>query len=478
MKSWLLLTARSPERPLNLKAYNLANRDSHQASDCLVWGLNDSGWGAGSVRHKINLSFGFSMKSQGAVGVGMQKQDWPYVSAVLFGLAIAIGSGFYMIGGGTAPLLAIVVAVLALGLSQAAILVFVARRSADLGNDRQNTQSDIAVTLTNARDARIQFEGLRKSFDELKLDAKRDRELTARGFTALKESYTSLQAEIQRTTHYQQPTVEQVFTSPPVQNNHSIPVESQEKLEHESPFGDQLSVSLEPIIDLTTGRTAHYRMHLGLANGKGEELASDTFLHHAERIGARPALDIFVCREADALLRKLRQRDPNLNIFMPIGASTLASRESIAQINVDRKAAADVSQGLIFEFPHAMLAGLTEQALEGLAELARQGARFGLSNVSIAGLDLNAMNTLNVRFVSLDSNAIDPVHGPSLAMASFTQSARASRVQMIVSGVADQRIIGKLPQITRLVSGPCFAPPRRVKKELVESTAVDLHAAA
>jgi EAL domain-containing protein (putative c-di-GMP-specific phosphodiesterase class I) len=478
MKSWLLSTARSPERPLNLKAYNLANRDSHQASDCLVWGLNDSGWGAGSVRHKINLSFGFSMKSQGAVGVGMQKQDWPYVSAVLFGLAIAIGSGFYMIGGGTAPLLAIVVAVLALGLSQAAILVFVARRSADLGNDRQNTQSDIAVTLTNARDARIQFEGLRKSFDELKLEAKRDRELTARGFTALKDSYTSLQAEIKRTTHYQQPMVEQVFTSPPVQNNHSIPVESQEKLEHESPFGDQLSVSLEPIIDLTTGRTAHYRMHLGLANGKGEELASDTFLHHAERIGARPALDIFVCREADALLRKLRQRDPNLNIFMPIGASTLASRESIAQINVDRKAAADVSQGLIFEFPHAMLAGLTEHALEGLAELARQGARFGLSNVSIAGLDLNAMNTLNVRFVSLDSNAIDPVHGPSLAMASFTQSARASRVQMIVSGVADQRIIGKLPQITRLVSGPCFAPPRRVKKELVESTAVDLHAAA
>ena len=88
------------------------------------------------------------------------------------------------------------------------------------------------------------------------------------------------------------------------------------------------------------------------------------------------------------------------------------------------------------------------------------------------------MNTLNVRFVSLDSSAIDAVHGPSLAMASFTQTARASRVQMIVSGVADQRIIGKLPQITRLVSGPCFAPPRRVKKEVTDNAAVDFHAAA
>lgn len=408
----------------------------------------------------------------------MQKQDWPYISAVVVGLAIAIGSGFYMIGGGTAPLLAIVIAVLSLGFSQAAILVFVSRRSADLSNDRQNTQSDIAVTLSSSRESKLQFDSLRKSVDEIKLEAKRDRELTARGFTALKESYTSLQSEIQRTAYFPTPVAEEVFAPPQTQNNQRAPIQHAAEPEPKSPFGDQLSVSLEPIIDLTTGRTAHYRMHLGLVDGKGEELASDTFLNHAERIGARPSLDIVVAREADALLRKLRQRDPQLNIFMPIGASTLATREAIDQINADRKAAADVSQGLIFEFPHTMLAGLTEKALEGLAELARHGARFGLSNVSIAGLDLNAMNTLNVRFVSLDSNSIDAVHGPSLAMASFTQTARASRVQMIVSGVADQRIIGKLPQITRLVSGPCFAPPRRVKKEVVESAAVNFHAAA
>ena len=408
----------------------------------------------------------------------MQKQDWPYISVVVISLATAIGSGFYMIGGGTAPLPAIVLAVLALGLSQATIMALVARRSSDLSNDRQNTEADIAMALRNTKDSKGQFETLNKSLDESKLEAKRDRELMARGFSELKDSYTSLLNEIQRTTYYAQPAPEPVFATPPPPNNHTKLVEPPHEQEPASPFGDQLSVSLEPIIDLSTGRTAHYRMHLALADGKGEELASDTFLHHAERIGVRPALDVFVAREADALLRKLRQRDPQLNIFMPIGASTLASRESITQINADRKAAADISQGLIFEFPHAMLAGLTEQALEGLAELARQGARFGLSNVSIAGLDLNAMNTLNVRFVSLDSSAIDAVHGPSLAMASFTQTARASRVQMIVSGVADQRIIGKLPQITRLVSGPCFAPPRRVKKEAIENASVDFHAAA
>ena len=88
------------------------------------------------------------------------------------------------------------------------------------------------------------------------------------------------------------------------------------------------------------------------------------------------------------------------------------------------------------------------------------------------------MNTLNVRFVGLDASAIDAVNGPSLALASFTQTARASRVQMVVTGVADQRMIGKLPQVTRLVSGPCFAAPRRVKKEVAEHVTSDFHAAA
>ena len=408
----------------------------------------------------------------------MQKQDRPYVIAVIIGLATAIGSGFYIIGGGAAPLPAIVVAVLALGLTQVINLVLVTRRSADAAEDRQSTQAEVSAVLRQFQDSKSRVEQLHTKLDAQADEAKNYREIVGRGFSDLKEGYSHLLSEIQRNAAAERPTTWQPIFTPPPQATSQQAQNTALEVEPASPFGDQLAVSLEPVIDLSTGRTAHYRMHLALADGQGEEMASDLFLHHAERIGARPALDVFVAREADALLRRLRKRDPQLNIFMPIGASTLASPESILQINADRKATADISQGLVFEFPHAMLAGLTGQALEGLAELARQGARFGLSNVSIAGLDLQAMNTLNVRFVSLDASAIDAVHGPSLAMASFTQTARASRVQMIVSGVADQRIISKLPQITRLVSGPCFAKPRRVKKEAIENAAVDFHAAA
>ena len=413
------------------------------------------------------------------LGWRMRKQDLPYIIAVALSISIAVGSGFYMIGGGTAPLLAIVIAVLSLGASQTILLVWASRRSLVNANEHTEILSDLAATHRSVKDNKIQTESLQSNLEEATIEINQQRTNIAHGFSELKESYASLLASMQPTSQYSPPQSASHFQSAFTQPESAMPESLQQpEPQSDSPFGDQLAISLEPIIDISSGRTAHYRMHLALADAQGEEMAADLLLHHAERIGARPALDIFVAHEADGLLRKLRQRDPQLRIFMPIGASTLASPESIAQINAFRKSASDVSAGLVFEFPHTMLAGLAEQSLEGLASLARQGARFALSNVSIAGLDLTAMNTLNVRFVSLDASAIDPVHGPSLAMASFTQTARASRVQMIVSGVADQRIISKLPQITRLASGPCFASPRRVKKDAVENAATDFHAAA
>jgi EAL domain-containing protein (putative c-di-GMP-specific phosphodiesterase class I) len=402
----------------------------------------------------------------------MNKQDTPYIAAIVFAIAAAVGSGGYMMAGGAAPLAAMVVAIASLGVAQAVLMVWNARSSVHNSNEHMEIFAGLNTSQRALKDQKSQIDFLNSKIEETRGEIKNDRATVSHGFSELKESYTSLLASMQRATApvmqqqpqaYAGPIEEPQFAEPP---------------EQASPFGDQLAVSLEPIIDLSTGRTAHYRMHLALAGANGEEMASDLFLHHAERIGARPALDIFVAREADLLLRKLRQRDPQLNIFMPIGASTLASQDAIAKINADRQAASDVAAGLVFEFPHTMLAGLAEHSLEGLAELARNGARFALSNASIAGLDLSAMNTLNVRFVGIDAAAIDPVNGPSLAMASFTQTARASRVQMIVTSVNDARIIGKLPQITRLVCGTCFATPRRVKKEMVDSAATDFHAAA
>jgi hypothetical protein len=125
--------------------------------------------------------------------------------------------------------------------------------------------------------------------------------------------------------------------------------------------------------------------------------------------------------------------------------------------------------GVVFEMSHSMLAGLSEAGLEGLARLARAGSLFSLTHVSVAGLDLHAMNTLNVRYIGLAAAAIEPA-GPSTSLIGFAQMARLSRVNVIVTGLNNSALVGKLGSVARLACGPCFAVPRRVRRDLGVAT--------
>jgi hypothetical protein len=68
-----------------------------------------------------------------------------------------------------------------------------------------------------------------------------------------------------------------------------------------------------------------------------------------------------------------------------------------------------------------------------------------------------------VRYLTLGAAAAGGQEGPSPALVAFAQSARAARIQTVITGVVDRRIVQRLTKITRFASGPVFAEPRRVK---------------
>jgi EAL domain-containing protein (putative c-di-GMP-specific phosphodiesterase class I) len=435
----------------------------------------------------------------------MKARDLVLVVAMCLSIATAIGSGFYMIGGGSASVIAMVIAVIALGFGQ--VVLFGAQTfQTQLTGDRFK----MVETKFNAR-KEADVESLRRTdfltsqIAELRNDASRNADLVSTGFSDLKNSYASLAQHLQNQDQHrinqdyehefgltaaindapslQPEPILKVFNpflanglQPILPAVPSAPRES--NTEVQSPFADELLVSLEPIVDLNSGRTAHYRIHLAMKSKSGEEVSHEALLQQADRMGLRMQLDIFVAREAALLLRRLRQRDPTLIMFMPIGAATLATPEALNQIIADRRSAADIAAGLAFEFPHAVLAGLSDQALEGLASLARQGITLALSNASISGLDLNALATLNVRYVGLDMGALGEQGRPSAEVVGFAQTARATRVHLIVTGVTNPQAIPSLPQVSRLAAGPCFAAPRRVKRELTHEAMQNFNVAA
>ena len=410
----------------------------------------------------------------------MKGRDFVLIAGLCLCLALAIGSGFYVIGGGGASMVAMVMAIFALALGQVFLLGVSTMQNSDFHNRFRGVQNEHQSRQHLEIENRRQTEFILTQLTELRNDANRNAELVSQGFADLKNSYTGLAEDLQSANMAQRAATS--IMAPPLLAAPTLPIpqppEPEAIANHQIPFGDDLTVSLEPIVDVQSGSTAHYRVHLGLASKASENFNHENLLHHADRIGVRTQLDIFVAREAALLLRRLRERDPTLMMFMPIGAATLASPKALAQLLSDRHVDNDVAQGLALELPHAMLAGLTDQALEGLANLARNGVTLALTNASLSGLDLNALATLNVRFVSLDMGALGEAGKPSHSLLIFSQMARASRVQLIVSGVSNPMVIPSLPQISRLAAGPCFAAPRRVKREVANQVSRGFTAAA
>jgi EAL domain-containing protein (putative c-di-GMP-specific phosphodiesterase class I) len=67
-----------------------------------------------------------------------------------------------------------------------------------------------------------------------------------------------------------------------------------------------------------------------------------------------------------------------------------------------------------------------------------------------------------------------------LGIANFVQAARALHVQVIVTGVAQAQQATQLMRVARFASGPAFAEPRRVRRDVAQGAPVsdDVSAAA
>lgn len=228
-------------------------------------------------------------------------------------------------------------------------------------------------------------------------------------------------------------------------------------LDDMSSFGDAVIISLEPVIDLFSGKTAHYRLHHAF------DAAHKTDADRPER---RPALDIYLYREALVLLRRLRKRDNRLNILVPLSSSTLAIPDALSRIAQLHASEPGISDGLVVDIPHAVLASLSQSSLEGLAYMARSGIEMSLSNAAVSGLDLAALDKLNVRYVGIAAGSVGSEPKQSAGIANFVQAARALRVQVIVTGVANAQQATQLMRVARFAAGPAFAEPRRVRRDV------------
>ena len=228
---------------------------------------------------------------------------------------------------------------------------------------------------------------------------------------------------------------------------------------------DQLSLLLEPVVELAAGATSHYRAMVGLAAGRGKMVSHDELMHKADQGGMRAALDLRMVRMVTPVLRRLRLRNPGLRIFVPVGRATLGAAEESGRLMALLQRDADVAQGMVFEFAQRDLGQLDGAGIENLARLARCGATLALREVYLGGLDLAALRQLGVRYLSFPPHAVDAGSGPSEAWKDFAKQARALQIQVVVGEVKTPQQATAVSRVARYGYGPFFAPPRKVRPE-------------
>jgi hypothetical protein len=70
-----------------------------------------------------------------------------------------------------------------------------------------------------------------------------------------------------------------------------------------------------------------------------------------------------------------------------------------------------------------------------------------------------------MRYVSLTASSIGSGVSASAALGGFVQAARALRVQIIITQVAEARQMQEISRTVRYAAGPAFAHPRRLRRE-------------
>jgi EAL domain-containing protein (putative c-di-GMP-specific phosphodiesterase class I) len=228
---------------------------------------------------------------------------------------------------------------------------------------------------------------------------------------------------------------------------------------------EHLDLLLEPVIELASGSTSHYRALINLANGRGEVVAHAELMEKAELGGMRAALDAHLVKLVAPVLRRLRLKNPGLRVFVPLGKSTLASRGEADSIISLLLQDADVSNGMVFELGQEDIGELNPAGIENLASLGRLGATLALRDVYLGGLDLAALRQLGVRFLNFPPHAVDSGNGPSEVWREFVQYARAMQIQLIVGGIETPQQASAASKCARFGHGPFFAPPRKVRRD-------------
>lgn len=382
----------------------------------------------------------------------MQRHMVPALVGLSIFPLVAAGIAALLVDG--RPLVAAAILMLAFGLMLAAVMIMVRLSHQDTalaGQQAFQDELDARMRMAIAR-----LVGLEEQARRSTAQAARSEEIAAEMTALRREVSDLLKAQHQARPAQSVPAAPAPAAPAPAAPAAAAPAALAER----SGGRDEITLWLEPVIELATGNTSHYRAQIGLTDSRGKTVSHDEVMQKADQGGLRASLDARLVKMVVPVLRRLRLRNPGLRIFVPVGRATLASREEVVRILALLRRDGDLTDGIVFDLAQQDLGQLDAGGIENLARLARSGALLSVSNADPAGLDLPALRQLGVNYLSFPADAASVP-----AWAGLVKTARVLNIEVAAAAVRTQQQAASASKLARYGHGPHFAPPRKVRAD-------------
>ncbi|MBC8038459.1 MAG: EAL domain-containing protein [Rhizobiales bacterium] len=379
----------------------------------------------------------------------MQREDWPAIIGTAMFALLAMGSALFMLAAGEVEATVIAGALLLLAAGQVVALFVQGMRNTDL-------------------DERLSDQGrkLRATSKEIASIVDRIAWMQQQIAQPIGRPIEDLMEEVRKLRGHVETLARDIANSPkPASETRHDAAPEPATQPKEAATGDRLDFLLEPVVELSTGATAHYRARVNMVGIEGAEVSHEEMMRKADAGGVRAALDIHIVKLALPVLRRLRNKHPAMCLLIPLGVATLKTEQDVTRLMRVMEDDTETARGIVFDIAHSDLAGLDAGGIEGLARLGRLGIKMALSQVSIAGLDLASLRQLGVRFLDIDAAGLNTRLETAPAWVEFAQFARAMQFRIIGGGIVSADQAETASHIARFGYGPYFAPPRRVRAD-------------
>lgn len=238
----------------------------------------------------------------------------------------------------------------------------------------------------------------------------------------------------------------------------------------------RVEVMLQPIVTLPQRKVRWYEVVSRVRTERGETLLPEDFVPAVELGGMSARFDNIVVFRAVQLLRRLQARNRDTGVIVSLLPGSLGEGDRFRELTDFLSANTSLAAALVIQVGQGGYNTFGPIEFEGLSAISRLGFRLSLDNVRDLRADPKQLAERSFRFLKVPAEVI---LGQSGALPTDIHPADMAHlfsrygIEIVADKVeAESTVVDLLDFDIRFAQGLLFSPPRPVRSEIAQETAI------